>query len=115
MALIYHITPRSNWLAAQETGEYSAASLETEGFIHCSQLQQIAGAANRYYQGQADLVILCIDPDKLTAQLVYENTTGGSEPFPHVYGPIPNAAIERVIDFPPNSEGSFTLPASLTE
>ena len=35
--------------------------------------------------------------------------------FPHVYGPLPRAAVVGVHSFPPQDDGSFRLPASLAE
>ena len=34
-AMILHITKRTEWEAAVSAGEYSAASLHDQGFIHC--------------------------------------------------------------------------------
>ncbi len=35
--------------------------------------------------------------------------------FPHVYGPLPVAAVVGVHPFPPEPDGTFRLPASLAE
>lgn len=95
MALIYHITDSQEWERAQSKGQYEAASLKDEGFIHCSEEQQVAGVLERYFEGKNNLVKLHIDTDKLTSQLVYEWSPSVAETFPHVYGPINiNAVIE---------------------
>ncbi|MCA1553563.1 MAG: DUF952 domain-containing protein [Chloroflexi bacterium] len=38
---LYHITTRAAWQRAQRVGVYRAASLRTEGFIHCSGPTQV--------------------------------------------------------------------------
>ena len=43
--MIYHITSRRAWREAQQRGDYRVASLETEGFIHCSTDAQILPVA----------------------------------------------------------------------
>ena len=97
---IFHIANTRDWLQAKQDGEsYQCASLESESFIHCCESQQLAGVVQRYYEGVDDLILLMIDPDKLTAALIRENTVGGSELFPHVYGPLDLAAIVSAIDF----------------
>ena len=62
MSLIYHVTTEGEWEEAQRNGFYIAPSLETEGFIHCSEAWQVKGVLERYYSGKTELVKLVIDP-----------------------------------------------------
>jgi uncharacterized protein (DUF952 family) len=118
---ILHITSRSEWLAAQASGRYAAPSLASEGFIHCSQLHQVLPVAERFYRGQAGLVLLVIDPARLTAVLKWEAPAGGGpppgveegDPFPHIYGPINPEAVIQVLDFDADGNGRFSLPGAL--
>lgn len=55
--------------------------------------------AERYYSNLAGLELLLIDPTKLLAPIVYENTVGGDELFPHVYGEINLTAVIQVLPF----------------
>lgn len=89
--LIYHIVLPDVW-SAFDGDHYEAASLVDEGFIHCSFAEQLEGVLERYYSGAESVVILGIDPDKLTSELVSEPSTGG-ENYPHIYGPINRDAI----------------------
>ena len=88
MAIIYHVTAKRNWEIAEQEGFYLAPSLETEGFIHCSEEQQVKGVLERYYKGKTDLVKLVIDTTRLKAELKYELAPSVKEEFPHVFGPI---------------------------
>lgn len=88
MATIYHITSQAEWDRAKETGFYTAPSLKTEGFIHCSKAEQVAGVLQRYFAGKHSLVKLTIDTTKLTAPLRYELAPSLNEEFPHIYGAI---------------------------
>lgn len=88
MGLIYHITTSNAWTIAKETGSYSTPSLKDEGFIHCSELSQVEDIRSRFYAGVQDLVLLTIDTEKLTSQLIFEWSPSVQNTFPHVYGPI---------------------------
>jgi uncharacterized protein (DUF952 family) len=87
------------------------ASLEREGFVHCSTPWQVVRIANLNFAGRPDLVLLIIDPSKVGAATVFENCEGGIEPFPHVYGPVPIQAVERVEPLRwVEGRGSFEFP-----
>lgn len=96
--LLYHITSFLNWESAKEVGYYEAASLVTEGFIHCSTAAQVAGTLQRFFAGQNNLVKLVIDPFKLTNELKYEVAPSLNIDFPHVYGVINLDAVIEVIN-----------------
>lgn len=88
MALIYHFTTSEAWTKAKETGSYATPSLKEEGFIHCSELSQVEDIKARFYAGVQDLVLLTIDTEKLTSQLIFEWSPSVQNTFPHIYGPI---------------------------
>ena len=84
---IYHIVLPEKWETVKHNSSYAADSLETEGFIHCSYDHQLDAVIGRYYANEPELVVLTIDPAKLTSELFSEPSTGGEE-YPHIYGPI---------------------------
>ncbi|MCY3574644.1 MAG: DUF952 domain-containing protein [Chloroflexi bacterium] len=104
--MIYHIATRDDWAAAQATGSYRAASLDSEGFIHCSSKRQTLPVAQQFYRGQGDLLLLCIDESQLTAPLAWEapahpnpeisEFTGSDSEFPHIYGALNLDAVLAV-------------------
>lgn len=96
MPIIYHITTAEAWRAALKTGEYEAASLKEEGFIHCSEAYQVTEILQRYFAGQNDLVKLIIDTGKLQNQYVQEWSPTVKDTFPHVYGSINTGAVIAV-------------------
>ena len=96
--MIYRIAEQADWDRAQRAGAFASADLAAEGFIHCSEPQQVARTARKYYAGKAPLVLLEIDEARLGAALVREDLTG-SGLFPHVYGPIPLDAVVKYFDF----------------
>ena len=104
--LIFHITTSSEWEAAQAAGKYVAPSLETEGFIHCSLPTQVTHVADWFYRDVSDLVLLSIDPGKLTSPLRWEPSADEfAGDFPHVYGPIALDAVRAVIPWSRGADG----------
>jgi uncharacterized protein (DUF952 family) len=115
MNYIFHITTKTAWNLAQGLGQYSAPSLASEGFIHCSTSAQVVPVAERFYAGQRGLVLLVLDSQRIQPEVKYEpGTDKPDELFPHVYGPLNLDAVVRVLDFEPDSTGHFHLPP-LTE
>jgi phosphopantothenoylcysteine decarboxylase/phosphopantothenate--cysteine ligase len=102
---IVHICPREAWEAAQANGEYRAASLDTEGFIHCSRPDQALAVANRYYQGSQDLLLLWIKPKRLHSELRFDPV--GEDSYPHIYGPLNLDAVNVVRPLEVDTDGAF--------
>ena len=115
--MIYHITTKQTWADAQTKGEYTAPSLQTEGFIHCSTSKQVAHVANAFYRTQKDLILLKLDENKIKSQVKWEAPAGPpadgiseSDLFPHIYGSINLDAIASGLDFEPDSAtGNFSF------
>jgi uncharacterized protein (DUF952 family) len=89
--IVYHMVLPDAW--ASFTGDlYYAASLGSEGFIHCSFADQLDGVIERYYAGKGEIVVLEIETDLLISRLINEPSTN-NEIYPHIYGPINRKAI----------------------
>ena len=89
---IYHIVTPEVWEKFKTEDFYYAESLHTEGFIHCSFAGQLEGVLKRYYSSAEKVLILEIEPEKLTSKLVNEPSTN-NEIYPHIYGKINRDAI----------------------
>ena len=113
MSYILHIAVRTAWDKASVVGSYTADTLESEGFIHCSNPHQLISVANFRFCGRSDLVLLCINRLKVYAEIRDENLEGGDSLFPHIYGPLNIDAVVNVFDFTPGSDGCFALPKEL--
>ncbi|GII77990.1 hypothetical protein Sru01_29720 [Sphaerisporangium rufum] len=104
---ILHLALAADWRAAVAAGEYRVSTLgrtlAQEGFIHaCADERQLHGVAGRYYAGVSEpLVVLAIDPGRLGCPVVTEVPPGAAEAFPHIYGPVPVAAVTTVTPYTP--------------
>jgi len=101
---VVHLCQDGDWQAAQKRGEYRAASLETEGFIHFSRPDQVLRVAQAFYRDVPDLILLKVDPTKLQAELRYEpavHDSDSGEYFPHLYGGLNlDAVVETSVAGP---------------
>ncbi|WP_018600541.1 DUF952 domain-containing protein [Mycobacterium sp. 155] len=114
-AVLVHLCSAREWQGAQASGEHRPPSLDAQGFVHLSAPEQVHLPANRLYAGRTDLVLLYIDAAELTAPVRWEPGVP-SDPeamlFPHLYGPLPAAAVTATAAYLPASDGSFSpLPA----
>jgi uncharacterized protein (DUF952 family) len=110
MRTMYHLVLRRLW--EQKAAEpYRADSLPREGFIHCSFAEQVAWAANRFYSDAEDLLLLHIDPERLTSPVREEPCETG-EIFPHIYGPLNREAVVRVEALTRGADGLWQFSGS---
>lgn len=112
--MIYHLTTKAEWEAAQKQGTYLPKGFPTEGFIHCSDHYQLKRVANAFYPTTPELICLKIDTDKLDAPVVYENLEGGTMLFPHIYGGLPVAAVLGTFEILFDADGKRVLPPEET-
>ncbi|WP_420451573.1 DUF952 domain-containing protein [Ilumatobacter sp.] len=112
---VFHAALPDDWVAAFETGEYAMSTrgrtLAEEGFVHASTRSQVEGVANRFYADVDQLVLLMIDPVKVPSEIRWEPPAPGvDELFPHVYGPIPVAAVVDARFWMRSPGSRWTLP-----
>src|SRR5579883_852935 len=102
---IYKILARQEWESAQRLGAFTGSALDQrDGYIHFSTAAQVAETARLHFRGQADLVVLEVDPSTLEDSLKWEPSRGGAL-FPHLYRPLPVAAVRAVHEAPLGGDG----------
>lgn len=93
MDLIYKIAPMSLWREAEQCGQFIGAPVDhADGFIHFSLRSQVEETATKWFLGQADLVLIAVDPKLLGESLRFESSRGGAL-FPHLYSALPIEAV----------------------
>lgn len=135
--MILHLVSKADWDALKADQPYVAASLASEGFIHCTAGEALMlDVANRFYKEQpGEFLLLEIDESKLTSEVKWEAPAdpkpapaaetppetkaeyGEQAPaavlFPHVYGPINRDAVVQVRKAVRDASGAFTSSADL--
>jgi uncharacterized protein (DUF952 family) len=115
MKTIYHIAYRKDWNGALVDGVYRADSLESQGFIHMSEEDQVNKVATSIFKDEKDLLLLYIDYEKVKDRVRWEGKQDYGEGFPHLYGPLPLDAVVKVVEFKPDRNGKFTKPMRALE
>lgn len=99
--VLLHYTTAAAWQRSEAAGQHVMSgrdrTLEAEGFIHFCTPAQREGVWKRHWAGIPEpVVLLQVDVDRLAGRLVYENTSGGDELFPHLYDALPVDAVTSV-------------------
>lgn len=107
---LVHLCSANDWQRALKVGERRSPSLDSEGFVHLSAPEQVHLPANRLFSARTDMLLLRLDPDLLAAPVRWERGVPAdpeSMTFPHLYGPLPLAAVTNVMPYLPGEGGSF--------
>jgi uncharacterized protein (DUF952 family) len=96
---IYHFATIEEWETQVKNEEYFPSAFLQEGFVHCSNKNQLEGVIKRYFKNTEKVYLITIDTKKLVAALKIEQASNGDF-FPHIYGKINKSAIvnfEKII------------------
>lgn len=95
---IYHLMREADWEKFIEKGVHKPASLQSEGFIHCSLKEQVLESATKHYAEDEIVVVAQILVKPVKPILKWEVSRGGAL-FPHLYGPLEleNVATVRML------------------
>ena len=112
--LIYHLALAADWANAQgSSNDYRVSSigrhLDEVGFIHCSFTHQLQRVADTHYRGRSDVVLLTIDASKVNSPIREENAEGGTDLFPHIYGPLNVDAVVSARPLAPGTDGTLAV------
>src|SRR3954453_23233536 len=107
---LVHLCTVEEWERARRAGEWRPPSLERAGSVPPSAPAKGPVPFNRWFAGRSDMVLLRLDPRRLNAPVRWEAGVP-SDPesltFPHLYGPLPVAAVTNVMPYVPDENGRF--------
>jgi beta-hydroxylase len=92
-ATAYKILTAAQWAQFQADGVFHGAPVDlADGHIHLSAEPEVVGTLDKHFAGQSGLVIAEVDLAALGESVKWEVSRGGAL-FPHIYGPLPMAAV----------------------
>ena len=107
---IYKICENALWREAERAGLFRGAPVDArDGFIHFSTAAQVRETAARHFAGAADLMLIAVEAAALGGALRWEVSRGG-DLFPHLYGPLPLAAVLWAKPLPLGGDRQHVFP-----
>lgn len=107
-AIAFKIVLAEEWAAARPAGAWAGSAIDlADGYIHLSTADQLGETARRHYAGCDGLRLLEVDLGALDS-VRWEASRGG-DLFPHLYGPLPLAAVRTDRPLAVADDGTMTL------
>ena len=105
--MIAHCMKKTAWNKVRDEAYWGHQNIEKEGFIHCSPVKYLWRVLPNFESEEEELVIICIDEEKLDAEVRYEDDGNYGRRYPHVYGTINNDAVMMVLDYLKDEQGHY--------
>lgn len=104
---ILHCMKKSGWDSVKNGEFWGHESVEREGFVHCSPVGYFWRVAPIFKGERDELVLVCLDAEKISSPIKWEDPDGIGREYPHVYGPINTGAATMVLPFLRDEKGDF--------
>lgn len=105
--MILHCMKRSIWEGRKQKSAWGNRDIQINGFIHCSTVEYFWRVAPNFKDIKEEMVLLCIDENKVKAKVCYEDNDNCGRFYPHVYGLINNDAVIAVLPFIKDEKGNY--------
>ena len=113
MTLIYKIVSADLWREALDAGELKGMPVDfKDGYMHFSSAAQVRQTAALHFAREENLILLTVRASKFADRLKWEPSRGG-DLFPHLYAPLPTAAVDLAAPLPLGADGLHIFPESV--
>ncbi|MCT8138425.1 DUF952 domain-containing protein [Anaerobacillus sp. CMMVII] len=113
--IILHCLKETSWQEGKNSMYYGKHYIVSEGFIHCSSIENFWRVAPNFKNIKDRLVLLCIDTDKVESEIKWEDDDNCGREYPHIYGELNLDSVVNVIPFLSEDDGDFILNEELKE
>lgn len=105
--MILHCMKKSTWEDRKTKAYWGQRNIDAEGFLHCSTVEYFWRVAPNFDNIEDELVLVCLDEDKIESEVRYEDGDNCGRAYPHVYGLINNSAVIMVLPFLRDENGKY--------
>jgi uncharacterized protein (DUF952 family) len=106
---------KMTWEERKNKEFWGQRNINADGFIHCSTIEYFWRVAENFISAKDEMVLLCIDEDKLQSEVKYEDGDNCGRLYPHVYGLINNDAVIQVLPFLKNEDGTWIKNSEIAD
>ena len=96
-----------SWNKVKNKKSFGKKDVRKYGFVHCSTIEYFWRVAPNFKNVNEPLVLLCIDEDKLTSEIRYEDGDNCGRYYPHIYGEINTNSVIQVLPFLRDDNGDY--------
>jgi uncharacterized protein (DUF952 family) len=94
---LFHVLDAAAWAEARASGRHAPPELARDGFLHCCTRAQLGFVAARHFAGRSGMLALRFRPELCGAALEWVRSEPDQDPFPHLRGAVPVAAVVEVV------------------
>ena len=105
--MILHCMKKSTWEERKNKEYWGQRDIDAEGFLHCSTIEFFWRIVWLFVDTKEDYVIICINEDKLEAEVRFEDGDNCSRAYPHIYGLVNNSAVVDELPFLRDESGKY--------
>ncbi len=105
--MILHCMKKSIWEERKNKEYWGKRDIDAEGFLHCSTIEYFWRVLWLFEDSKEDFVLICINEDKLEAEVRYEDGDNCGRAYPHIYGLVNNSAVVDVLPFLRDENGKY--------
>jgi uncharacterized protein (DUF952 family) len=109
--IVYKIMSAAELQRMRDDGAFHGSPVDVaDGYIHLSCGSQLAATLEKHFSGIEGLMLVAVDLSQLGETVRWEPARDG-QLFPHIYGPLPIAAVVAVAPVEREADGTVRLPA----
>jgi uncharacterized protein (DUF952 family) len=105
--IILHCIKKETWEEAKNKKYFGEKNIAADGFIHCSPVKYMWRVAPNFKNVMDEMVLLCIDMERLGSEVRWEDGDHCGRFYPHVYGLINLDAVTAVLPYLKDTEGNW--------
>ena len=112
--IILHFALKNEWDNESKTNSYGSSCIARDGHIKCYKFSDISNIPFNF-STLSNYIILCIDDEKVDANIKYENELNLELVEPNIYGTIATSSVIKILPYTFDNEDKFVATDELLD